>query len=132
VDQIIAELLAAMPTLVTQVFLVVFGTLITGAVAFGISLIRAKVSQQTLDILTQIAMKAVLAAEQMPAVTDKKKSALLAASAMLAALGINVSADALDAAIEAAVMEAFNYDDEAGDTKQTFQLKRLDGTVEPF
>jgi hypothetical protein len=29
-------------------------------------------------------------------------------------------------------MEAFNYDDEAGDTKQTFQLKRLDGTVEPF
>jgi Na+-translocating ferredoxin:NAD+ oxidoreductase RnfD subunit len=107
VDQIIAELLAAMPTLVTQVFLVVFGTLITGAVAFGISLIRAKV-------------------------TDKKKSALLAASAMLAALGINVSADALDAAIEAAVMEAFNYDDEAGDTKQTFQLKRLDGTVEPF
>ena len=114
---IIASIGPVVGPLFTQAFLAVMALLVTGATAFGIKLLQAKLSAQQLSTLSEIADIAVRAAEQMPGIEDKKQSALNAASAMLAKAGITVSGDVLEASIEAAVLNAFNFDYHTGSVK---------------
>lgn len=71
--------------------------------------IGRKLTAQELDILLSVARTAVLAAEQLglgQAGEEKKAKALEIAAKFLEARGLHVTAEQLDAAIEAAVYEA--------------------------
>jgi hypothetical protein len=119
------EILAALGGPLAVLVLAVIGVVITKTIITVGKYLRTRVSADVLDILSQVADAAVKAAEQDPAVQDKKQSALNAAAALLSDLGIEVSAEALDAAIEKAVMEAFNYDYENSTVSEAFFEKRF-------
>lgn len=78
-----------------------------GTVLEGV--IGRKLTSQELDILLQVARTAVLAAEQLglgQAGSEKKAKAMQIAATFLTARGLHVTAEQLDAAIEAAVFES--------------------------
>lgn len=101
----------AMQTAIANIVLAVAGLMATAITGAGISLLKSKLTVNQLNTLTDIARTAVQAAEQTHiagAITDKKASALATATAMLKDHGIQVSAQAIDAAIESAVLSEFN------------------------
>lgn len=72
----------------------------------------ANVSQQQLDILEQVAIIAVTAAEQAYKDADgpaKKGYALGLVEAQLAKYGLKIDLDEIEAAIESAVYQQFNW-----------------------
>lgn len=78
------------------------GTVIEGVIG-------RKLTAQELDILLSVARTAVLAAEQLglaQAGAEKKAKAIEIATTFLAARGLHVTPEQLDAAIEAAVYES--------------------------
>lgn len=94
-----------------NLILTLIGIIIPMVGAAVVSFLRSKLSASQLQILADVASMAVQAAEQGKIggfVTNKKASAINAASALLASRGIKVSPEALDAAIEAAVLATIN------------------------
>lgn len=99
------------------VLLVITG--VVGAIAKAIyTFIKTNTSQTQFSILEQIAASAVSTAEQGALagfVTDKKATAVAIVTEGLKNAGItNLSAEQIDAAIEAAVKDNFNYNKQSG------------------
>lgn len=110
------------------VLLVVTG--VVGAIAKAIyTFIKTNTSQTQFSILEQIAASAVSTAEQGAIagfVTDKKATALSIVNEGLKNAGItNLSAEQIDAAVEAAVKDNFNYNKQSGSTGEVV----VDATV---
>ena len=100
------------PDVIVSIFTAILGFVLTALVGAGVGLIRAHTTAEQQRVLENIAQMAVNAAEQGALagfVQDKKASALNAASAALTDHGVRVSPAALDAAIEAAVLQGFNH-----------------------
>lgn len=98
-------------TLIAQAVLALLGTLLTAVLTVGIRLIRAKTTTEQFEFIQQAAAIAVSAAEQLGlngAIEDKKSAALVMLESELARRGIKVTAEQLDTALEAAVLDAFN------------------------
>lgn len=99
------------PELISSFVTAVIGLAVTTLTAVGVTFLKAHTSAAQFQLLQDIAASAVNAAEQGQLggfVTDKKASAMAAASAALATAGIKVDPSVLDAAIEAAVLNGFN------------------------
>ena len=107
-----AVLAGSMTELLTQLALLVI-TIVTGLIAKPLfQTLRTRLSAQQFQFLQDVASAAVLSAEQNKlngAISDKKNYAIEILVEQLDKAGINVSPDAIDDAIEAAVHEAFNY-----------------------
>lgn len=86
----------------------------------GYSYISTNTTANQFALLRQFADSAVAAAEQGAIggfVTDRKATAMAIVNNSLASAGIkNVTAEQVDAAIEAAVKETLNYEKQFGDT----------------
>ncbi len=108
---------AAIANIVIAVILGVVGALAKAFYGF----IKAKTSTEQFSMLEQVAASAVQAAEQGAIggfVTDKKATAIAIVNEALKNAGITgLSAEQIDAAIEAAVKENLNYDKQAPSTK---------------
>ena len=102
------------PEVMTAVFQAILGlvlALVSAVLAVGLRFLRTRLTAEQFNHLQDVAAMAVLAAEQLgysQIVGDKKTAATEMASRELARRGIRVDAGSLDAAIEAAVMDAFN------------------------
>lgn len=112
-DEFVNNLLAS-PEF-AQLILTIFTVTLTGVVAFVgkelKSFLHKKLSAEQLAILMKVAEQAVFVAEQTGidhAAEEKKMEALRVAEAYLKAYGIKVTAEQLDAAIEAAVFSQLN------------------------
>lgn len=100
-------------TLIVNAVISVVGILITVALKMGLNLIKAKTTAEQFAFLQEAATVAVQAAEQLHltgVINDKKAAAIDVLVRELATKGIKVDATAIDTAIEAAVMNAFNTD----------------------
>lgn len=98
--------------LVTNVLVALASLLITAVGGAVTGFVRSRTTAQQWSVIQSIVTAAVRAAESAGITGDivsKKSAALAAAQAMLASRGIKIDANALDAAIEAAVLEQFNY-----------------------
>ena len=96
---------------VAQAVIALLGTLLTAAITVVIRLVRTKTTAEQFAFIQHAAQVAVSASEQLGLnglVNNKKGVALGMLARELEARGIKVSAEALDAAIEAAVLDAFN------------------------
>lgn len=101
----------AFQTAIANVVIGLVGILATALTGMVAGFLHSKMSAQQLQTLHQVVSVAVMAAEQLGlsgAIEDKKQSAINAASAMLESMGIQVTAEELDAAIEAAVATQLN------------------------
>lgn len=92
----------------------------------GYSYISTNTTANQFALLSQFADSAVAAAEQGAIagfVTDRKATAMAIVNNSLASAGIkNVSAEQIDAAIEAAVKETLNYKKQFGDKAPVVQV----------
>ena len=98
-------------TLIATTLITVIGALLTDAVRRLPGLIKSKTTAEQFDFLQSVATVAVQAAEQMHVagyIMDKKGVAIGIVVRELAAKGIKVDQTAIDTAVEAAVMDAFN------------------------
>lgn len=99
--QLVTNVLVALASLI----ITAIGTVVTG-------FIKSRTTKEQWATIQQIVNAAVTAAESAGLagqVSDKKSAAIQFASAMLASRGIKIDAEALDAAIEAAVLAQFNF-----------------------
>lgn len=98
---------------VAQAVISLLGVLLTAALTVVIKFVRTKTTAEQFAYLQHAAAVAVSASEQLGlsgVIEDKKGVALGMLERELALRGIKVPAEALDAAIEAAVLDAFNLD----------------------
>lgn len=99
--------------LVVQAAIAVLGALLTALTAAGIKFLRSKTTAEQFEFLQHAAMVAVQATEQLGLngyIADKKAVAEGIVIRELNSRGVRVTAEQLDAAIESAVLEAFNLD----------------------
>ena len=98
--------------LLLQALSSVLVTVLVGLATFAIRFVKAKTSAEQYAFIQMAAMTAVQAAEQLGAagyIADKKGVAIGMVNRALTEHGITgISAEAIDTAIESAVMEAFN------------------------
>lgn len=100
-------------TILGQALLAILGLFITAAVGGVNSWLRANLKEKNYMLLQEVAYDAVHAAEQGALggmVRDKKSSAMRIAVESLASMGVKVTINQVDAAIEAAVLRAFNQE----------------------
>ena len=98
----------AVVTSVVGIVVAIIGIIGRAAVGY----LKANTSASQFEFLQTAALQAVLVAEQLHLnniISDKKAVAEGIVARELAARGITVTAEQLDAAIEAAVMATFNY-----------------------
>lgn len=107
VQQLAAEVI---PVLVASLLTVV--TTVTALASRAVlQFIKSKTTVNQQDALLNLAKQAVLAAEQLGitgVIEDKKSWAFALVNELLKKQGINVTAEQIDAAIEATVMQEFN------------------------
>lgn len=97
--------------LIANIVVSVIGLLTTVIVGAGLRFLRSKLTAQQFELLQEIATTVVQAVEQTSLnqpIMDKKAEALRVISEILASKGVNVSPEAIEAAIEAAVLNEFN------------------------
>jgi hypothetical protein len=108
-------LLAQLGQAATTLAVTLIITLVTATTGAVLGFIKSKTNDQQLAVLQQLADIVVRGAEQQGTAlntfaVDKKEYAMTALSQALTGLGIRLDPAVLDAAIEAAVLDVFNYD----------------------